>query len=70
MSDLLSYICICDHVEDEHAKEGLFKPCKIEGCDCQDFEDFEDFEDDLDDDDDDLDDDDDDLDDDDLDDDD
>jgi hypothetical protein len=29
--------CWCLHVEDEH-EEGFFRPCTVDGCDCDDFD--------------------------------
>lgn len=28
---------LCPHVEDEHRKQGLLRPCQIEGCGCEDY---------------------------------
>ena len=33
----LTYICMCGHVDDEH-ETGFFRPCTIDGCQCDDYE--------------------------------
>jgi hypothetical protein len=30
--------CVCGHIKDEHAKQGFFLACQVDGCECGDYE--------------------------------